>query len=132
MKKHCLIVIFSLLLGYTYAQVDNTTLEEEVETTAPEFPGGLFAFKEYIHKHLVYPRRAKQKAIEGKVYVQFIVEADGSLSSIHISKSLSKECDDEVIRLMKKSPRWIPATENRVPVKNWMIVPVEFKLKKED
>jgi len=112
------------------AQID--TLRDETETTAPEFPGGAIPLKEYIDKNLVYPKRAKQKRIEGKVYVQFIVEADGNLSSIRISKGLCKECDEEVMRLMKNSPRWIPATENKVPIENWMILPVEFTLKEKD
>jgi len=131
MKVVYLIAFFSACVCISSrAQID--TLRDEIETTAPEFPGGALALNEYISKNLVYPKRAKQKRIEGKVFVQFIVKEDGNLGSIRVSKGLCKECDEEVMRLMKKSPRWIPATENRVPIENWMIVPVEFTLKKEN
>ena len=130
MKLLYLIAFFFASVSISKAQID--TLSDETETTAPEFPGGAIALNEYISKNLIYPKRARKKRIEGKVFVQFIVEEDGTLNSIRISKKLCKECDKEVMRLMKKIQRWIPATENRVPIENWMIVPVELTLKEEN
>ncbi len=133
MKILAFTVFFSVCLSISsHAQIDTLSHDVEIETTAPEFPGGIIALQEYIAKNLVYPKRAKQKRVEGKVYVQFLVKEDGNITSIKISKGLSKECDEEVIRLMKNSPRWIPATEDRVPIENWMILPIEFTLNKEE
>lgn len=128
MRAHAITFFCVCVCVSSNAQIDS--VRDETATTAPEYPGGAAALKEYISKNLIYPKRAKQKRIKGKVYVQFIVEEDGDLTSIRISKGLCKECDEEVIRLMKNSPRWIPATENKLPVENWMILPVEFTLKK--
>jgi periplasmic protein TonB len=119
-----------LLLSFSLSAQTPEIKEEETNATAPEFPGGQIRLNDYLDKHLVYPKRAKKKRLEGKVFAQFAVEEDGTLTSIRISKSLSKECDEEVIRLLKNSPKWIPATENGKPVKNWMVLPIEFSLKK--
>ncbi|PZR40623.1 MAG: energy transducer TonB [Azospira oryzae] len=133
MKVVALLVFFSVFISVaSLAQIDTLSHDDNIETTAPEFPGGSIALQEYISKNLIYPKKAKQKRVQGKVYVQFLVKEDGNITSIKISKGLSKECDEEVIRLIKDSPRWIPATEDRVPIENWMILPIEFTLRNED
>lgn len=133
MKNFCLIGLLCASVSFTLlAQIDTLREADGVITTAPEFQGGPTELKKYINTYLVYPKRARQRRIEGKVYVQFSVEEDGSITSVRISKGLCNECDEEVLRLIQNSPRWIPATENNVPVKNWMILPIEFTLKKDE
>jgi protein TonB len=98
---------------------------------APEFPGGIIKFFDYINKNLKYPKDARKEGIEGKVMIEFVVDSTGAIrpGTVNIVKGLSKSCDDEAIRLIKESPKWIPgrvsAANKNVAVK--MVMPINFK-----
>ncbi|OJJ19132.1 hypothetical protein BKI52_20160 [marine bacterium AO1-C] len=94
-----------------------------------EFPGGRANLYKYIQQNLKYPPKARQMAIEGKVYVELIIGKDGSIVSIRVVRGLSKDCDQEAIRVMKKMPKWTPATVRGRRVKQKITVPIVFKLK---
>ena len=89
---------------------------------------GIASFEKYIFQNLQYPDKAKKKNIEGRVSVQFIVEKDGSLSNIKVIKGIDPECDAEVVRLFKNSPKWIPAQKNGEPKRFRASYPVNFSL----
>ena len=72
------------------------------------FPGGQRAWAEYLSKNLTYPDDAKELGIEGRVFVQFIVERDGKLTNIKVVKGIGGGCDEEAVRLLRESPNWIP------------------------
>ncbi|MES2655751.1 MAG: energy transducer TonB [Bacteroidota bacterium] len=95
----------------------------------PQFPGGENEMYSFISKNLYYPTLAKENAIEGKVYVRFVVERDGSIDQIEILKKLGWGCDEEVIRMIQLMPKWKPGKMkgNAVPV--FFVLPVVFKLK---
>lgn len=101
----------------------------EKEDVVPEFPGGQDSMYKFIYANLKYPKKAKEKGIEGKVYIQFVVEADGSLSNIKVLKGLGYGCDEEAMRIIKKMPKWVPGGQNgkKVPVK--FNLPIKFELK---
>ena len=94
----------------------------------PEFPGGIEKLYRYLGKNLRYPAAAKENNVQGKVFVTFIVEKDGSLTDLKISKSLSPETDAEAIRLMQACPKWNPGIQNGRPVRVAYTIPVAFTL----
>lgn len=97
-------------------------------TTAPQFKGGYTAFGRYLGKTIMYPDNERKIGIEGIVILQFIVEKDGIISNIKVQKSVSPGLDNEAVRVLKKSPVWMPGTRFGKPVKFTYAVPVNFKL----
>lgn len=97
----------------------------------PKFPdGGTPGLKKYIAAHLVYPEAAKKAGKQGRVIVQFVVEADGSLSNIHVLRSLDSELDAAAMRVFQGMPKWIPGKQDGVPVAVKYTLPVQFELPK--
>jgi len=106
-------------------------VSEEVFTIVeqkPEPDGGFKTFYEYVGKNLNYPAQATRMGIEGKVFVQFIVEKDGALTDIEVIKGIGAGCDEEAVRVLKNSPNWNPGKQRGVPVRVKMIFPIVFKL----
>ena len=101
-------------------------------TVAPDQParpvGGTEAFFEWIQKNQQYPAQARQRRIEGRVMVEFIIEKDGSLTDARVMKPLGSGLDQEALRLIKIAPKWIPATYQGHPLKQKMVLPVLFQL----
>jgi TonB family protein len=79
----------------------------------------------------VYPDTAIKAGIEGRVVVKFIVTEDGSVTDITISKGVSKEIDEEALRVMRMMPKWKPGRQNGKPVKVYFTLPIQFKLDEE-
>ena len=90
--------------------------------------GGMSAFKQFLKKNLKYPNQARRMGIEGKVFVQFVVDKDGSLNDIKVLKGIGGGCDEEAVRVLKKHPKWSPGKQRGRPVKVRMVIPVFFKL----
>jgi TonB family protein len=93
----------------------------------PEFPQGDKALKKYLKNNLRYPDAAKKAGIKGKIYVRFVIERDGSIGTVTIVKSLSPECDEEAIRLVKSMPKWIPGKQNGKEVAVYDVLAVSFE-----
>jgi TonB family protein len=89
---------------------------------------GMAAFYEYIKKNLRYPAQAKNIGIQGKVFVQFIVASDGSLTDVKAVKGIGAGCDEEAVRVLESSPKWKPGMQRNQAVNVRMILPVTFKL----
>lgn len=109
-------------------------MEEEVEEVflivedAPEFPGGIEAFYAHMAANIRYPAAALRLNVQGRVYVQFTVEKDGSLTDIHVVKGIGAGCDEEAVRVMKTVPNFIPGKQRGVPVRVKRVMPIYFKL----
>jgi len=97
--------------------------------TMPEFPGSDKELVKFLNSNLHYPSDARENKIQGTELVQFVVSTDGSISDITIKNSLSKSCDDEVIRIVKMMPSWKPGVKDGVAVPVYYVLPVSFKLK---
>ena len=95
---------------------------------APEFPGGGDALRKFLAKNIEYPEEAREFNMEARVFAQFVVEPDGSLSGIHILKSGGPIFDREVMRVMRLMPNWIPGENSGKPVRVRTVVPVRFEL----
>lgn len=94
----------------------------------PEYPGGMAALQKYLATNLNYPEKARKDTLQGRITSQFVVGKDGIVKDIRILKSLSPECDAEVIRVIKAMPAWKPATQGGVKVNVWYTLPISFKL----
>lgn len=99
-----------------------------LDETQPSFPVGREAFRAFRSSNLKYPQEARQKGIQGRVVVSFIVGKDGSLSHFKVIKSVEPSIDAEALRIMKLMPKWIPATRNGKPMECRYNVPVSFRL----
>ncbi|HKK82408.1 MAG TPA: TonB family protein [Prolixibacteraceae bacterium] len=96
----------------------------------PGFPGGKEALRQYISECLIYPRAAAKKGEEGKVFVGFIIDVDGSIKNVHIERGVSKILDAEAVRVVKSMPKWKPAFDGKgKPVPFSHFIPVNFRLK---
>lgn len=90
--------------------------------------GGRNAFEKYLEEKMHYPELALEKKIEGRVTVQFTVDANGQLGEFKVIKGIGYGCDDEVIRLIKEGPAWSPSKRNDRPVKDKVKVRLKFAL----
>lgn len=90
--------------------------------------GGYQEFYAFVSKELKYPRKALEVNISGKVFIKFVVDKDGSLTSLEIARGIGFGCDEEAIRVLGKAPKWKPAKQRGRLVKQQMIIPIHFKM----
>lgn len=99
-----------------------------------EFPGGMAEFYKYVGNETKIPKEAKKQSINGKVFVQFIIDTAGRVKkeSIRVVGSLGESCEKEAIRVISNSPAWIPAQNLKTKEKFEMgfAVPIFFKTKR--
>ena len=100
----------------------------EVVEEMPEFLGGVDAMMEYLQKELRYPESAKEKGIQGRVTVQFIIDKEGNVTNSKVTRSVDKDMDTEAIRLVKAMPKWKPGMQKGKAVAVKYTVPVVFRL----
>lgn len=95
-----------------------------------EFLGGMTALRDYLMKNVKYPAIAKDAGIQGKCYLRFVVNTDGSVSDVKVLRGVSDcpECDQEALRVVKNMPNWIPGKINGKVVKMYYNLPISFKL----
>ncbi|WP_229363451.1 energy transducer TonB [Flectobacillus sp. BAB-3569] len=106
-------------------------VEEEIFTAVEqqaEFPGGIPAFAKFLQKNLKYPAAAQRANVQGKVYVQFVVNTDGSIQGVEVLKSVGFGCDEEAVRVIKMVPKWNPGKQSGRPVRSRFTVPINFVL----
>lgn len=94
----------------------------------PEFPGGMAAFYKFVGDNMDYPSQARRMGIEGRVYVQFVVDKDGSVTDVKAVKGIGAGCDEEAARVLRMSPKFKPGKQRGRAVKVRMVLPIIFKL----
>jgi TonB family protein len=97
-----------------------------VDLAHPEI--GNRAYKKYLEENLIYPQSALDSKTEGRVTVEFFVESNGTLSDFTIIKGIGSGCDEELIRLIKEGPKWVPTKKNNQPVRDKARVRLNFQL----
>lgn len=115
----------------TQRSTNQSKMEGEVFTVVeelPEFDGGMDAFYKYVINEMTYPLQARQKGVEGRVDVQFVVEKDGTLSNVKAIKGIGEGCDIEAVRVVQNAPSFKPGTQRGKPVRVRMVMPIIFKL----
>ncbi|QZT36255.1 energy transducer TonB [Halosquirtibacter xylanolyticus] len=94
----------------------------------PMFPGGNAALLKYIGKTVKYPVIAQENGIQGRVFVTFVVEKDGSVTDVRIARGVDKALDREAVRVVKTLPRWKPGMQRGKAVRVSYSVPINFVL----
>lgn len=134
-----LVVIFIFVKFQRKREQKRTEMEFELnpdgvftivaENAQPE--GGLVAFYKFIRETMVYPDYAKQQKVEGIVYVQLVVEKDGSLSNMSVVRGLGFGCDEVAMSAVASYGNWIPAQIKGQLARQRMVLPIVFKLHKK-
>lgn len=94
----------------------------------PEFPGGKEALDEFLVNSLTYPEAAKTNGIEGKVYISFVVEKDGSIGDVKIVKGVDTSLGLEALRVVKNLPNFKPGKQRGETVRVSYTIPITFAL----
>ena len=100
------------------------TIVEEM----PAYPGGDDKLYEYLGKNIKYPQIARESGIQGRVFVNFVVEPDGSVSNVKVMRGIGGGCDEEAVRVIKTMPKWKPGKQRGKAVRVTYTIPVVFKL----
>lgn len=99
--------------------------------TPASYPNGQRALHKYIIEELKYPENAKKDGASGTVFVEFVIEKDGSLSNFSIMRGATQAMNEEAIRVLKKSINWEPAINNEQTVRSKQTLPIRFVSKKD-
>ncbi len=94
----------------------------------PEFPGGRDELINYLSTSVNYPEEAKKKGIQGRVFLNFIVDYDGSIDSVKVLRGIGGGCDEEAIRVIAAMPNWKPGTQRGEAVRVSYNIPIKFTL----
>ena len=94
----------------------------------PSYPGGMQSLYEYLSENIRYPVVAMESGIQGRVYVTFVVEKDGSISDVKVLRGIGGGCDEEAVRVIKAMPKWNPGKQRGRAVRVLYNVPVNFTL----
>ncbi len=100
----------------------------DVVEVMPSFPGGQGALMSYLSSHVKYPVVAQENGVQGRVTVSFVVERDGSITDVHVVRSVDPSLDREAARVVSTMPNWQPGKQNGSAVRVKFNVPVQFKL----
>jgi TonB family protein len=111
----------------TYANGTTSTYSKS-RLVLPEFAGGVDGFGRFIGKNVRYPQQARERGIQGVVIVSFVIEKDGSLSDIKAAKPANPYLDNEAIKMIGQSPKWLPGTKFGVPIRTTYSTPISFTL----
>ena len=112
---------------------EDEEMEEEepifvIVESMPQFPGGEEARLTYLNENVRYPTMAREAGIQGRVFVEFVVEKDGSVTNVRVVRGIGGGCDEEAIRVVQSMPRWIPGKQRNVPVRVRFNMPIRFIL----
>lgn len=106
----------------------------DIAETMPEYPGGIDGLRTYIQENLTVPEKYKnvETKAEYRVFVQFVVAEDGSITNVELKKSepSKQDLNDEAVRVVKGMPKWKPGTVDGKPVKVRYTLPVTYRLGK--
>lgn len=135
MKRLALLLSAIFLTNMAFCQEEKkVSVDDEVFVVAEEqaeFPGGVDSMFAYIHKNLKYPELAKEKGIQGRVFVQFVIEKDGSISNVKILRGIGGGCDEAAMEMIKNMPKWKPGKQRGKPVRFQYVLPIKFELPKD-
>jgi protein TonB len=105
---------------------DKVVLFPEEEAS---FPGGMKAWRNFLVKNLKYPKQAKRMGLSGTVFLSFVVNKEGAMSDIRVTREVGGGCDEEALRVLSLSPKWNPGTQRGRAVKSRMNIRIVFSLR---
>lgn len=92
----------------------------------PQFPGGNVT--KWIAKNVKYPQLAQENGIQGKVSIKFVIEKDGSITDVQVSRGVDASLDREAVRVIKAMPKWKPGKQRGKAVRVSYTLPINFQL----
>lgn len=121
-----------LLAVFAFKQADDPQSQEKIYDKVdqmPEFQGGHEELISFLVKSIQYPDEAKKKGTQGKVFVNFVVGKDGSITNAKILKAVDPLLDAEALRVINAMPKWIPGKDKGKEVAVQFTLPISFALK---
>ena len=118
---------------YVPVEVSKEEEAEEVQIftvveSMPSYPGGEAARIQYLNENIRYPQMARESGIQGRVFVTFVVERDGSVTDVKVLRGIGGGCDEEAIRVIQNMPKWEAGKQRGKPVRVQFNMPILFKL----
>lgn len=133
MKAFMAILLF--ITTTSFAQQDSTEEDNVIYDIvsiqdAPEFPGGDKELFIFLQKNIAYPREERDNCVQGKVFVTYVIDTNGSVINVELYKGIPNGplCNNEALRVVKLMPKWIPGKQNGKIAKVRYILPISFKL----
>jgi len=108
--------------------VDNSIHNVNGIDVYPEFPGGMAAWAKFIQRTLRYPYMAQESGVQGKVYLSFVIEKDGAITDVNVTRGIGAGCDEEAVRVLKKSPKWKAGLQNNQAVRVRYNMPINYTI----
>ena len=102
--------------------------DKETTETDPEFPGGMWELYKFMAENIHYPEQAKNDGVQGRVFVRFVIDADGTVKDAKVLRGIGSGCDEEALRVVNAMPKWKPGTVDGKPVRTQYNLPITFKL----
>lgn len=138
MKNSIVLFLFLHFAFFVSAQeniVTSINTDSTIITRAeimPSFPGGSPALMKYLSENIKYPPKAVENGLEGKVFVKFYIDIDGTAQNpVVIKDNVGGGCAEEALKVIKNMPKWSPGMQKGEPVKVYYILSVTFKLPDE-
>ncbi|PKP46324.1 MAG: energy transducer TonB [Bacteroidetes bacterium HGW-Bacteroidetes-12] len=124
-----LVMLFTFMGSISFAQeVDEKEDIFILVEQMPEFPGGQEAMFKFLAKNIIYPKEAKEKGIEGKVYVNFTVNEDGSIGNVKVIRGVHPLLNNEAVRVIESFPKWTPGKQKGELVRVSYNLPITFRM----
>jgi protein TonB len=115
---------------YSQSEYNEQKLYQVMETdTMPIYKGGYMALLSYINNTLIYPQIYNEASIQGRVICQLIIEKDGTISSVKVIRGIDKYLDEEVVRVVKSMPKWLPGKRRGDAVRVEYYLPVICRIR---
>ncbi len=145
MKYVLYLLVFSSIYSYGQEVVPPAPLPPEIPVVGheemsqepvydivevqPEYPGGIDKMMKFLSINFQYPQIDMENGVEGRVFASFVVEKDGSISTIKVLRGVSETLDAEAVRVIKLMPNWKPGTQNGKLVRVKYTIPITAKLR---
>ena len=130
--KQLFLVFLVLLPTFTFGQISDSFSQVDATKWICTNPDQVAKFKgtvmRYLAKNIKYPAEARANRVTGKLIMSFIIEIDGTVSNIKLIKGIGFGCDEELLRVFEKMPKWKPGIKDGVPVRTYQEIPVVFDL----
>jgi protein TonB len=133
--KQAISFLFLVIPFFLFAQEPPKEQQDEVFTIVekmPQFPGGQTELIKFLQTNMKYPEEDRKNGVEGKVYLQFVVEKDGSVTEVtpigKVEEWATKAMVEEAMRLINEMPKFEPGTQRGKPIRCRFTLPIVFKL----
>lgn len=127
-KKSKLILKEDSLYGVIDSISEVDFYNDTINNSSSAFQGGVAGLQSWISQNIRYPEYSIDNDEQGRIYLSFVIEVDGSISHIKIDKGVSMTLDRESIRVVQSMPKWIPGKSKGVPVRTIARMPIVFAI----